>query len=242
MNHDEITPAAPATIADPASRSMWTNFKDVILEPSATFEDVGRRPKWVGPLVVIMVATLVTSFLLMPLWLELQRLGAIRQDIPAERREQAMQMMETFKWVGLALAPIMAGIFTAVFALFFWAWGAISGGKNASFKIAFSSLLYAGIIIVIQSVAQWVVMLVKGAEQVALEGGMPTFGLALFVERGDMNRFLWGFVQSVNFFSIWQAVVVAIAGIYALRMTKGSATTFAIAMWLLGIVLFAFQG
>ena len=238
MNHDPVTPTA----AEAAPRSMWTNFKDVILEPSATYEEVGRRPKWVGPLVVIMVATLVTSFLLMPLWVELQRVGVMRQDMPAERREQAMQMMETFKWVGLALSPIMAGIVTAVFGLLFWAWGAISGGKNATFKIAFASLLYAGIILVLQSIAQWVVMLVKGAEQVALEGGMPTFGLALFVERGDMNRFLWGLIQSVNFFSIWHAVIIATAGMYALRMTKGSATAFAVAMWLMGTAMFAFQG
>lgn len=225
----------------PAPRTAWDNFRDVVVEPSATFEEVGQRPRWVVPLVVILAATLVTSFLLMPLWSEVQRLGVMARDMPAEQRERALGMMETFKWVGLVAAPIMVGIFTAIYGLFMWAWGAISGAKNASFKIAFTALLYAGAILVLQAIAQAIVVAVKGAEQVALEGGQPTFGLALFIARGDMPKLLWGLVQNVNFFSIWHAVVVALAGVYALRMSRGAAYAFAIVVWCVNIVFFAFQ-
>jgi hypothetical protein len=241
MNHEEIRSTPPEPMPVETGRSMWKNFIDVIFEPSSTFEDVARRPNWVGPLLVILAVTVVTSFLLMPLWAEVQRIGVMRQDMPAEQREQALRMMETFKWVGLVVAPIMAAVITCVFALLFWAWGAISGGKNATFKIAFTALLYTGIIYMLQSVAQAIVVYVKGAEQVALEGGQPTFGLALFMERGDMSRWLWGLIASVNFFSIWYTVVLAIAGVHALKMSKGSAYAFAVAMWFVGALLFALQ-
>ena len=241
MNHEEIRSTPLEPVPTEAGRSMWKNFVDVIFEPSSTFEDVGRRPKWVGPLLVILAATVVTSFLLMPLWTEVQRMGIMQRDMPEDQREQALRMMETFKWVGLAVAPIFAAIITAIFALLFWAWGAISGAKNATFKIAFTALIYTGVIYILQSIAQAIVVYVKGAEQVALEGGQPTFGLALFIERGDMSKWLWGLIASVNFFAIWSAILMAIAGVHALKMSKGSAYAFAIFMWVVGALLFALQ-
>jgi hypothetical protein len=161
--------------------------------------------------------------------------------MPEDQREQALRMMETFKWVGLAVAPIFATVITAIFALLLWAWGAISGAKNATFKVAFAALIYTGVIYILQSIAQAIVVYVKGAEQVALEGGQPTFGLALFMERGDMSKWLWGLIASVNFFAIWSAILVAIAGVHALKMSKGSAYAFAIFIWIVGALLLALQ-
>jgi hypothetical protein len=103
-------------------------------------------------------------------------------------------------------------------------------------------MVYANVIQILQAVAQAIVVAVKGAEQVALEGGAPTFGLALFLERGDMPRLLYGLLANVNFFSIWAAIVMAIAGVVALRMSKGAAYGFAIVMWLIGGVILAFTG
>jgi hypothetical protein len=233
MTADEITQDEGAT------RSMWDNFRDVILDPAAAFEDIGRRPLVLIPLIVLLVASTVISYFLMPLYAELQELGMARQEMTPEQREQALRMMGSFKWVGLALAPISVTVITAIFALLFWAWGAISGARNATFKIAFSALVYSGVIYILQSIAQAIVVQVKGAEQVALEGGPPTFGVALFLERGDMSRWVWGFLASINFFAIWTTVVLAIAGIHALKMSKGSAYAFAVVMWFLGALMFA---
>lgn len=240
MTADEIRSMPPESPpAEGGERSTWDNFRDVILEPSATFEDVGRRPKVLVPLLILCAATIVISYFLMPLYAELQELGLARQEMTDEQREQAQRMMENFKWVGLVFAPVSVVVITAFFALIFWAWGAVSGARNATFKIAFTALVYSGVIYVLQSIAQAIVVQVKGAEQVALEGGPPTFGLALFLERGDMGRWLWGLLASVNFFAIWSAVVVAIAGVYALKMSKGSAYAFAVVMWFIGALMFA---
>lgn len=242
MTADEIQaprPGDPAATAG-TGRSMWDNFRDVILAPGAAFDDVGRNPRWLGPLIVIMVATVVTSFLLMPMSVEMQKLAMMKRDMPADQREQALQMIETFKWVGLAIAPIMVVLLTAVYGLFFWAWSAVTGAKNASFKVAFAALLFTGAIPMLEAVAKAIVLFIKGAEQVAREGP-PTFGLALFIDLSDMSRWMWALMANVNFFSIWNAAVVAIAGIYALRMSKGSAYAFAVVVWLLNILWLALQ-
>ncbi|MGH7566864.1 MAG: YIP1 family protein [Gemmatimonadota bacterium] len=225
-----------------SGRSTWENMRDVVLAPSATFEDVRERPRWLVPLLVIMAATLITSYFMMPLYSEMQRAAMMARDMPAEQREQALQGMETFKWIGLAFGPIMVAVFSALFALLFWGWAAISGAREPQYKVAFTAMVYSGFIQILQAIAQAVVVAVKGAEQVAREGGPPTFGLALFLERGDMPGLLWGFLSNINFFSIWGTIVLAIAGVVALRMSKGAAYGFAIVIWLIMGLFLSFGG
>ena len=57
-----------------------------------------------------------------------------------------------------------------------------------------------------------------------------------------MSAVVWGFVQNVNFFAIWYTAVLAVAGVHALKMGKGSAWSFAVAMWVVGGLLLALQG
>jgi hypothetical protein len=237
--------ARPLSEAGPppaTGRSTWDNLRDVVLAPSDTFEDVRERPRWLIPLIVVMGATLIVSYFMMPLYSEMQRAGVLASEMTPEQREQALRGMEAFKWIGLAAGPIMVGIVSALIALLFWGWAAISGAPDPQYKVGFTAMVYANVIQILQAVAQAIVVAVKGAEQVALEGGAPTFGLALFLERGDMPRLLYGLLANVNFFSIWAAIVMAIAGVVALRMSKGAAYGFAIVMWLIGGVILAFTG
>ena len=227
--------------APPPGRSVWENLRDVVLAPSATFEEVRERPRWLAPLLVIMALTLVTSFLMIDLYMEMQRAGVMARDMPAEQREQALQTMESFKYVGLVAGPILVAVFSAIFALLFWGWAAISGAREPTYKVAYTAMIYTGVIQILQAIAQAIVVALKGPEQVAREGGPPTFGLALFMERGDMPGLLWGLLANINFFAIWGAIVLAIAGVHALRMSKGAAWGFAVAMWLITGLFLAFS-
>jgi hypothetical protein len=213
-----------------------------VFAPSATFEDVRERPRWLVPLIVVALATLIASFFMMPLYGEMQRVALAARDMTPEQREQALRQMESFKYVGLAFGPIMVAVISALIGLLLWGWAAISGAREPQYKVAFTAIVYTGVVGVLQLIAQSIVVALKGAEQVAREGGPPTFGLALFMERGDMPGILWGLLASVNFFAIWTAIVVAIAGIHAMRMGKGPAYAFAAAMWVLGAIMLGFTG
>jgi hypothetical protein len=163
-------------------------------------------------------------------------------DLSPEQRAAAIARMESFMWIGLAITPIGFGVVLGLSALLFWGWAAISGAGNADYKVAYSALIYASVVIVLQMVLQAVVIGIKGAEQVAREGGPPLFGLSLFLDRDDFPRLVWGLLASLNFFSVWYAVLAVIAGVHALRMSRGSAIAVAVAMFLVGAVLLSFQG
>lgn len=226
------------TSSNAGGRSVWQNLIDVVFAPGATFDDVREHPRWLVPLLVVTALTLVVSFLMRPVTLELQRAQMAGRGMTPEQIESALGMVRVFSLIG---APVAVVVFTALFALLFWGWAAISGAHQASYKVAFTAMIYTGVIQILQAVAQTIVVFTKGAEQVAREGGPPTFGLALFLDRGDMPGLLWGFLANINFFSIWGAVVLAIAGIHAMRMSQGAAYAFAIVMWLLGGVFLSLQ-
>ena len=240
----DVTPegseAAPVPGAE--ERSVLENFRDVIFEPSATFQDVGRRARVLVPLLILMAATLVASYLLMPLWTELQQIKVLQNpDLSPEQRETAISGMEKFRWLGLVISPFGFALVLAVTALLFWGWAAIAGAKNAEYKVAFGALVYASVVGVIQMYLQAAVIQIKGVEQVAREGGPPLFGLSLFLDRDDFPRLVWGQLANLNFFSIWYAVLIAIAGIHALRMSRGSASTVAVILFLISGFFLSFQ-
>lgn len=225
--------------ASAGGRSVVRNLIDVVFAPSATFEDTREHPRWLVPLLIVMALTVVVSFLLMPMTVEVQRTQMAARDMTAEQIENALGMVRIFS---VGIAPIAVVVFTALFALLFWGWASISGAREPNYKVAFTAMIYSGVIQILQAFAQAIVVFTKGAEQVAREGGPPTFGLALFMERGDMPGLLWGLLSAVNFFAIWSLIVTAIAGIHALRMSKGAAYSFAIFTWLIGAFFLSFGG
>ena len=233
-------PVHPSTTAE---RSVWKNFSDAIFAPGETFLDVGRRPRVLVPLLLLLAAVLIVSWFHMPVWSELQAIKmAANPDMSPEQREAAISGMQRFMWIGLLITPVGFGLVLALSALLFWGWAAISGAANADYKIAFSALIYASVVIVLQMVLQAVVIGIKGAELVAREGGPPLFGLSLFLDRDDFPKLVWGLLASLNFFSIWYTILVVIAGVHTLRMSRGSAIVIAVVMFLVGAVLLSFQG
>lgn len=232
------------TIEEPGSggedRSVGRNFVDVVTEPSATFEDVAERPKWLVPLIVIVVATVALSYVLGPVQMEIQKLQ-VMERFSGEQLEAALAQIERWGPYAPAITVVATPVFLAIFAFLFWGFGLVSGAKNATYGVAFTSMVYLGTIQVLMQLAQLVVVGIKGAETVAREGGLPLFGLSLFVERGDLPLLAWTFVVGLNFFSIWYAIVMGIAGVHALKMGRGAAATFAVILWFLGSLLLAMQ-
>lgn len=239
MTEPHETPFPPPTAAR-GGRSMGRNFADVVMEPSATFEDVAERPRWFVPLLVIVVASVIVSIFLSPVQLEVQKLQAM-EKFSGEQLEAALRGIERFGRFAPLITVIVTPLFLAIFAFLFWGFGLVSGAKNSEFAVAFVSMVYLGTIQVLLQVAQIVVVQIKGVETVAREG-LPLFGLSMFMERGDLPLLVWTFIVGINFFSIWYAIVLGIAGVHALKMSRGAAATFAVILWLLGSLIIALFG
>ena len=116
----------------------------VLFAPSATFEDVRERPRWLVPLLVIAGLTLILSYFMLSAVL---RDAADRDDGPRHdggAEGSGVRQMEQFKYVGLAFGPIMVAVISALVGLLMWAWAAISGARDPRYKVAFTAIVYTG--------------------------------------------------------------------------------------------------
>lgn len=241
MTEEELGRSAGVEAEEAVDRSVWENLRDAIVEPEATFRDVAGRPRWLVPLAVVLVITAAVSWIMLPALLEMQRLQVL-ESVPPEQQQDALEQLEMFAGpLGLVFSVVSTPVMIAVVAFLFWGFGLVSGAKNARYSVAFTAMTYAGVVYVLQGVAQATVVLLKGAGQVAREGGPPLFGPSLFLDQGEMPRLLYAMLANLNFFSVWYAVVVGVAGFHALKMSRGAAIAFAVVMWLVGGVVLAFQ-
>lgn len=223
-------------------RSVWENVRDVVLQPSSTFADVAERPNWLAPLLVVGIGTMIVAVLMKPALEALQFATILESEaLGPDEREAALAAIEAWSWIGVVIAPVAFAIVTAILAFLFWGWAAVVGARNAEYPVALAALAYAGVVGWIQGLLQALVVGLKGAETVAREGGPPLFGLSLFLDRGDLPALAWGMIANVNLFSIWFAVLVGVAGIHALKASKGAATVAAVGVWFVQGLLTALQ-
>lgn len=243
MSENEFETAEPSGFpeASASERSVWDNLRDVVMQPGATFRDLYANPRVLIPLVVILVLMGIVLFFLEPTLTELRRLQVLDR-VSEDQREAALSQVEMFSGlVGVVMGLVFTVVFMGIIAFLLWSFAMVTGAGNAGYKTAFGVLTYAAVINVLQGIAQVIVVGLKGAETVAREGGPPTFGLALLMERGDMHRLLYGLLANINFFSIWYAVVVAIGGAVALKMSRGTARAFGVFIWVLIGLFMALQ-
>ena len=222
-------------------RSVWRNLVDVVHAPRATFDDVREHARWAAPLTAVLVATAIVSYVMLPSLIQLQRLQVFDR-IPLEKQAEALKQVEAFAGLpGLVLSVITTPVIMLLVTVLLWGFALVTGRQDARFSTAFTAIVYANVVYVLQALVQAAIIVVRGAEQVAADGGPPLFGLSLVVERAAVSPLAWGVLGNVNVFSIWHAFVLAIAGMHAMRMAREPAIAFAAVLWVVGGLVFGLQ-
>src|SRR5437763_817168 len=155
-------PAAPAPI-EPAPSSFGRIF-GVLFSPDTTFQSIARRPTWVAPLLVMIVISIASGFILSSRidWAAPAREAMEgRKDVPPEQMERAVRMAgamgKVLAWAGpvfLVIAMlIVSGILLLAFRMF---------GGEGNFLQAWSATLYAYMPSAIKSIIVLTVMHIKG--------------------------------------------------------------------------------
>ena len=138
----------------------------VFCYPGATFKEVDRRPDWWMPLLIVTAATLLFTYLTLPISLPEQM--AKQEQKMAERGmnyqqiEKAMAMGEKLgKFFGLIGAVVGPGIWALIASLFLWFVGSVLLGGKTTYRKIFSVYLYASLIGVLDMLIRLPLVLVK---------------------------------------------------------------------------------
>lgn len=225
------TGAAPPPIAGGGTpRSVWEDARDLFVAPGATFRHVRREPRILPPLLLV-VAT--TSLALVAVLAGMGPPDAMDRLLEASGLPGGSMMtvaMTFFSVVAVAIGVPIVGVLSGGLL---WAWSTVRDGLS-DFTVAFVAMLYVQLLEPIQALADALAarLLGRGIDTV-------TIGPTLFVPPDSVSPATYGALAHINLFSIWGVVLVGLAAVHAMGLSRRDAAIFAIALWGLGLALAA---
>jgi hypothetical protein len=213
----------------------------VFYEPGKVFADVAERPRWLVPMIVSILLALSFSYAIS------SHIGwdqTIRQtfannpriaELPADQREQLVARSAKFAaivgWVGAVVFPpfftlVIAGILTGIFN------GLL--GTELKFMQMFAISAYAFLVRGLYSLLLILLLYLKPPEDFNIQ--VSPFSPAAYMNRAENPKWLMSLAGSLDLFTLWTIVLLAIGFSVAAKKLSFSKALIAIAIpWLIWV-------
>ncbi len=211
----------------------------VLVAPSETFASIARRPSWVVALIVLVLLSFASAMVSVPRidWEEATRLQLEQSnpEMTAEEIEQTAAMGAKLGPITSFTAPVIVAISYFLLALVCWISFRLIGAE-LTYRMSLATSIHATIPSGVVSLLGLAVMLPQ--ETLDLErlqsGAYVKSSLAAFLGDGigPVANTLLG---SIDFFSIWTVVLLAIGFSTTGKVARGRATIAALSLWALWI-------
>jgi len=204
---------------------------NVLLEPTAVFERVREKPKFLAPFLVICALQMIIGFLNLPFTqAAMHAMAASRPAAPAGAPDPAK-----FAAIGLLFVPVGLIIAYVISAGLLWILTSLMSGE-AKFIPLLSVTTYASITGVLLATAGVVVLRLKGIDNVTSMADLqPALGLDLLVP--EAGKFLASVLKAINPFTIWGLILTAIGVTVTHKTSKGTGYTVATVSFLIGVLV-----
>jgi len=213
-------------VTTPPAKGFAAGVIGVLTSPRATYADVAARPRWLGVLIVVLVATIVPTTVLLSTQVgqravvdqQLQTLEGFGRTVNDAQYQQLKGMAP---WTGyIAAAGQVVGLPLTALVIAGLAFAVFSGlGEDATFKQVFAVVSYSSVITGLR--ALFTTPLNYARETLS----SPT-SLAALLPFFDDNTFVARLLGSIDLFLIWWTVNLAIGlGVLYKRRTAPIATT-----------------
>src|SRR5208283_3901280 len=184
-----------------------------------TFADIAERPRWLVPLLLVIVAGVAFYFTYGQhvgwerfVRHQMETNARMQQQmdrIPAEKRDVAIAMQVKFMGIGyyfgtIVMVPLMYVISAAIVL------GIASGLMSAGvkFKQVFAIVCYAGLPTILKEALATVVMFLKNPDEFNLMNPLA-FNPAAFMDPINSSKFLYTLAMSFDLFTVWIILLTA---------------------------------
>ena len=203
----------------------------VFFEPAKTFEDVAKRPSFLVPMLLVMVASLVYTTLYS------QHVGwerMIRHQVETSPRaaQQTPEQREQGIRMGAKIAPIFGYAISLVgIPLGYVICAAVLlvmlkiMSANVTFKQVFAVISYSAIPGLIFIALAIVVMFLKNPDDFDIKNPL-VFNPGALMDPATSSKFLYSLASSLDLFSAWRIILVAIG----LKAAAGKSLSFTAAL------------
>jgi Yip1 domain len=210
---------------EPTPQSFFNRLIGVYCSPGATFQEIGRAPRLLLPVIVLLLFSVVASYTVLSRVPEEVSMMAMEQQVQQQvdsgriSQEQADQQKEQMrKGVTFfrSLAPFIAAVFSLVLALFFAGMVKLASlifGIENDFKPLFTVAVYSILAVSILSSILFVILVfIKPADEFDWENPIPS-NLAAFLSLVGITgvpKFIKVFLSYADVFTIWRLILLAI--------------------------------
>jgi hypothetical protein len=204
-----------AALPQPAGMGEFSRIAGVFFEPSKTFEDVARRPTFLAPMFLVIVASLVYTGLYSQHvgWERMIRHQAETSSraaqVSPEQREQQIQ-------IGLKVAPMIGyGASLIGVPLAYLVCGAVVlvmlkiMSATVSFKQVFAVMSYSGMPGLIYIALAIVVMFLKNPDDFDIKNPLA-FNPGALMDPATSSKFLYSLATSLDLFTAWKIMLIAV--------------------------------
>jgi hypothetical protein len=186
----------------------------VLFEPTAVFERVREKPRFLAPFLALAVLAVVIGVVQLPY--TKAAISAQMAQTPNVTPQQAEAALK-FAPIGLAVAPIFYGAFLLLSALILWVSVSVLGGE-AKFATLLSVTTYTSITYTLLQVVGVAVLMMRGTS--AITGTVdlqPSLGLDLLAP--DAKGFALAALRGVNPFTLYGLYLTSV-GIMVTHQTS----------------------
>lgn len=219
---------APMEQGSSGGHALLDVFK-VLFEPTAVFERVRERPKFLLPFLVVCAINIVVFFVNLPIL----KVALKAQAAQAPAGGPDPSKFAPFFAIGI---PIGLAIALLIGALLLWVLVSVVGGEG-KFGTLLSVTTYASVpSVVALAIVGAIVLQLQGTSQITSPQDMqPALGLDLLAP--GAKGFIGAVLKGINPFSIWGLVLTAIGVSTTHRLSKGSGYTVAIIAFAVGVLI-----
>ncbi len=208
---------------------------NIFIDPAGAVKQIRRKLSWLWPLLIVSVVTAVVEYLKVPITLRIIQTNPPGNLTP-EQLERSMGVIQTAQKVGVFAAPVfMTGMLALGAAILLASCSVL--GMRVNFRDLFSLVTHGSLIGMLQSVAGYVVLRLKGDEVQTMNELQPAFGLALVFHEG-VSKPMLAVMNYFSIFNLWYIVVLSLALAALAGTSRARGFVAAAPSWLLGLLIF----
>ena len=226
---------APAASESAGFGSQLMGMLNIYIDPAAAVSQIRRKNSWLWPLLIVSIVAVTVQYMSIPTVMRVMQTNP-PSGMTAEQLERSLPMIQTVQKVTAFAIPVfMAGMMALSAAVLLGTCSVM--GLRSSFRELFSLACHCSLITILQFIAGFIVVRMKGDEIQTLQELQPSFGLGLFIHEG-VSKPMMAVLNYFSIFMIWYIVIMSLTVAHMTGSSKGKGFVAAIPSWLLGLLFF----
>ena len=203
----------PAEI-EPTGMSEFSRITGVFFEPKKAFADIAVRPRWIVPLLLVILGAIGITMLysqkgVMRVAAEQQFAKSPQfQQLSAEQREQGMERAMKISAIIAYCIPVLIPLLYIIIAAVLWAISAGILSAPVRFGQMFAIVTYAQLPGLLMSALLAIEVNIKNVADFNVQNPLM-FNPGAFMDPQNSPKFLYSIASSLDLFTFWIILLIA---------------------------------